>query len=102
MSAARLINTNEVNITWRKSSRSHGNNTNCVEVGVCKPLVVEVDADDRTWAKAQASGVGNTSCVEAAIAETQVMVRDSKHRAGGRLNTSWSTWSALIQHVSAR
>lgn len=51
---------------WRKSSRSQGENSNCVELRVAP------------WRKSSRSQGANTDCVEARTAGTGFQVRDSK------------------------
>jgi hypothetical protein len=52
---------------WRKSSRSQGPNTDCVELRVAP------------WRKSSRSqGTANSDCVEARPASTGFQVRDSK------------------------
>lgn len=56
---------------WRKSSRSLGNNEECVEVAA-------------TWRKSSKSQVGGNECVEVASTPDAVLIRDSKDATGPR------------------
>lgn len=64
-----------------------------------------VDFSEALWRKSARSGDGNNgACVEIAIGSGGVGVRDSKHRAGGRLAFGRDAWDgfALICRRDAR
>ena len=72
--------------TWRKSSYSGGNGSDCVEVG--------------TWRKSTYSGGNGGQCVEVGETERAVVVRDTKDRAGAMLTFgpgAWRRFAATIK-----
>jgi Domain of unknown function (DUF397) len=72
--------------TWRKSTYSGSNGSNCVEVG--------------TWRKSTHSGGNGGDCVEVGEAERAVAVRDTKDRAGAVLTfgpDAWRRFAATIK-----
>ena len=70
-------------MTWRKSSRSGGNE--CVEVA--------------SWRKSSRSG--DTDCVEVSTNLPVVAVRDSKDQAGGMLVVQPEAFAAFTGAVKA-
>jgi len=58
--------------------------------------VSTVDFSGVLWRKSTRSGDGNNGgCVEIAVIPYAVGVRDSKHRAGGRLAFGRDAWDAF-------
>lgn len=75
--------------TWRKSSYSVGNGSNCVEV-----------AHIPGWRKSSYSGGSGSNCVEVGDAGRAVAVRDSKDPDGPSLlvsPTAWLTFTGKIK-----
>ena len=64
--------------TWRKSTYSGGNGSDCVEVG--------------TWRKSTYSGSNGSNCVEVGAGGPAVLVRDTKDRAGAVLTFGPEAW----------
>jgi len=64
--------------TWRKSTHSGGNGSNCVEVG--------------TWRKSTYSGGNGSDCVEVGGSAPVILVRDTKDRAGAVLTFGPAAW----------
>jgi hypothetical protein len=72
---------------WRKSSYSHGNGGNCVEVAAA-------------WRKSSYSNGNGGNCVEVAANIPQVVaIRDSKDPAGPELVFSRASWAAFTDGV---
>jgi hypothetical protein len=72
--------------TWRKSTYSGSNGSNCVEVGI--------------WRKSTYSGGNGSNCVEVGGTERAVVVRDTKDRAGAVLTfgpDAWRRFAATIK-----
>jgi len=72
--------------TWRTSTYSGGNGSNCVEVG--------------TWRTSTYSGSNGGDCVEVGETERAVVVRDTKDRAGAVLTfgpAAWRRFAAAIK-----
>jgi Domain of unknown function (DUF397) len=72
-------------VSWRKSSRSAGNGTNCVEVG----RIVN-------WRKSSSSAGNGSACVEVGQAVGVVLVRDTKNQDGGTLAFSQGSWHRFL------
>jgi hypothetical protein len=75
--------------TWRKSTYSGSNGSNCVEVGA--------------WRKATYSGGNGSNCVEVGGADRAVVVRDTKDRAGAALTfgpDAWRRFAATIRSAN--
>jgi hypothetical protein len=70
-----------IEIAWRKSSRSNPNGNNCVEVG---------------WHKSTHSGPNGNDCVEVAFGETAVGLRDSKNPTGPKLTFAHTPWLTFL------
>lgn len=73
-------------LRWRKSSRSGGSSSNCVEV------------TSIPWRKSSRSGDSGDSgdnCVEAASVQGRIAVRDSKHPDDAVLTFHRAAWRAL-------
>lgn len=70
-------------VSWRKSSRSAGNGSACVEVGL-------------SWRKSSRSGGNGSACVEVGRAVDAVLVRDTKNRPGGTLAFTPNTWRRFL------
>ena len=70
-------------VTWRKSSRSGGNGSDCVEVGA-------------SWRKSSRSSGNNGACVEVGRAVDAFLVRDTKNRTGGTLTFTPTTWRRFL------
>jgi hypothetical protein len=70
-------------VSWRKSSRSAGNGSDCVEIGV-------------SWRKSSRSGGNGGECVEVGRAVDEFLVRDTKNRVGGTLAFTPSTWRRFL------
>jgi uncharacterized protein DUF397 len=69
-------------VVWRKSSRSGGASSNCVEVA--------------TWRKSSRSGGQSSNCVEVALNLTNVVgVRDSKNPTGPILEVHPEAFAAF-------
>jgi hypothetical protein len=75
---------------WRKSSRSSGNGSNCVEV-----------ARVSVWRKSSRSGGSGSNCVEVADAGHAISVRDSKDPSGPMLLLAPGDWQAFTTQVKA-
>ncbi len=73
-------------LIWRKSARSGGNSSNCVETAL-------------TWRKSARSGTTSSNCVETAAAGRQVAVRDSKDPDGGQLRVPTRGWANFARAV---
>ena len=71
-------------VSWRKSSFTGGNGTNCVEVGL-------------SWRKSSRSVGNGSDCVEVAQAVDTVLVRDTKTRTGGTLSFTPNTWHRFLK-----
>lgn len=72
--------------TWRKSTYSGGNGSDCVEVG--------------TWRTSTHSGDNGGNCVEVGGSAPVVLVRDTKDRAGAALTygpDAWRRFAATIK-----
>ena len=72
--------------TWRTSTYSGSNGSNCVEVGA--------------WRKSTYSGGNGSNCVEVGETERAVLVRDTKDRAGAVLTfgpDAWRRFAAAIK-----
>jgi Domain of unknown function (DUF397) len=72
--------------TWRKSTYSGSNGSDCVEVG--------------TWRKSTYSGGNGSDCVEVGGSAPVVLVRDTKDRAGAVLTfgpDAWRRFAAAIK-----
>jgi hypothetical protein len=67
--------------SWRKSSYSHGEGTDCVEVA---------------WQKSSYSGTSGSDCVEVAWQSPQILIRDSKNPAGPMLTVAPAAWRELL------
>ena len=92
-------------LTWRKSTYSGGNGSDCVEVGTWRKSTysgsngsdcVEVG----TWRKSTYSGGNGSNCVEVGGSDPAVMVRDTKDRAGAALTFgpgAWRQFAAAIK-----
>jgi hypothetical protein len=77
--------------TWRKSSYSTGNGSNCVEV-----------AHLPAWRKSSYSGGNGSACVEVGDAGRAVAVRDSKDPDGPSLLVSPGAWADFTNQVGSR
>jgi len=77
------VETTDRVVSWRKSSRSGGNGTNCVEVGV-------------SWRKSSRSSGNGGNCVEVGRAADEILVRDTKNRTGGTLIFTPTTWRRFL------
>jgi len=77
------------NITWRKSSRSQGAGSNCVEVGAVP------------WRKSSRSQGASANCVEAGPVGGRVAVRDSKDLQGPVFVFEGQQWATFIGVVKA-
>lgn len=73
-------------LVWRKSSRSSGDRTACVEVAL-------------VWRKSSHSSGEGTECVEVALPPEATAIRDSKHPNGPILLVPRSTWSSLLDSI---
>ncbi|WP_407565638.1 DUF397 domain-containing protein [Streptomyces sp. 184] len=73
-------------IVWRKSSYSHDNGGNCIEVA----------AD---WRKSSHSDANGGNCIEVATTPAAVPVRDSKDPEGPRLAFTPTAWDAFVAAV---
>ena len=74
--------------TWRTSTYSGSNGSNCVEVG--------------TWRTSTYSGGNGGNCVEVGGTERAVVVRDTKDRAGAVLTfgpDAWRRFAATIKEA---
>ena len=71
--------------TWRTSTYSGGNGSNCVEVG--------------TWRKSTYSGGNGGDCVEVGGTESAVVVRDTKDRAGAALTFGPAAWRRFAAKI---
>jgi Domain of unknown function (DUF397) len=71
--------------TWRTSTYSGSNGSNCVEVG--------------TWRTSTRSGSNGGNCVEVGAAERAVAVRDTKDRAGAVLTFGPEAWRRFAATV---
>jgi hypothetical protein len=98
--------------TWRTSSYSGGEGTNCVEV-TCVPLwrkssfsggngsnCVEV-AQVPTWRKSSFSSGNGSECVEVGDAGQAIAVRDSKDPDGPSLLVSPAAWADLTARIKS-
>ena len=74
-------------VVWRKSSRSGGASSNCVEVA--------------TWRKSSRSGGQSSNCVEVADLNDVVGVRDSKNPTGPILVVQPQAFAAFTSTVKA-
>lgn len=79
--------------SWRKSSYSHGEGTDCVEVA---------------WRKSSYSHDVGTDCVEVAWRSHQppstsdrILLRDSKNPSGPMLTVTTTAWQQLVVAVGA-
>lgn len=72
-------------VSWRKSSRSAGNGSNCVEVGQVA-----------SWRKSSRSAGNGSACVEVGQTISEILVRDTKNREGGTLEFSPNTWHRFL------
>ena len=75
---------------WRKSSRSSGNNGNCVEVAFLA----------EQWGKSSYSNGDGGNCVEVAHAPAVTGIRDSKNAAGPILTIPATAFVALRNSAS--
>jgi hypothetical protein len=74
--------------TWRKSSYSAPNGSNCVEVAT-------------TWRKSSYSGGNGSECVEVATANPAVLVRDTANRPGAVLEFAPAAWRIFAAGLKA-
>ncbi|MFC6883774.1 MULTISPECIES: DUF397 domain-containing protein [Actinomadura] len=79
--------------TWRKSSHSGTQHSDCVEVTALAPAV---------WRKSWHSGDDGGNCVELASSSGKVGVRDSKDAAGGVLVFARSDFRVFVEVVKRR
>lgn len=77
----------EVAAAWRKSSHSGSQGSSCVEVA-------------SAWRKSSRSS-GSGQCVEVAARERRVAVRDSKDPDGAVLAVAPAGWASLLADVKA-
>ncbi|MEU9016101.1 DUF397 domain-containing protein [Actinomadura sp. NPDC048394] len=94
--------------SWRKSSHSGSQGSECVEVaavwrksshsGSVGQECVEVAS---AWRKSGHSGGEGQECVEVAAGERRVAVRDSKDPDGAVLAVAPSGWASLLADVKA-
>lgn len=73
---------------WRKSSRSSGSGSDCVEVA---PI----------WRKSSCSSGSGDNCVEVATPGGVVAVRDSKNPTGAKLAFPARAWHAFTAATKA-
>ncbi|GAA3860235.1 DUF397 domain-containing protein [Saccharothrix violaceirubra] len=68
-------------LTWRKSSHSGEEWSDCVEVA---------------WQRSSHSGEGGSTCVEVAATTPGILVRDSKNPAGAVIAFPPGKWRAFL------
>ncbi|MFB4307809.1 DUF397 domain-containing protein [Actinomadura sp. GTD37] len=78
----------EVTPRWRKSSRSLGNNEECVEVAAI-------------WRKSSKSSGGGQNCVEVAGTPEAVLIRDSKDTASPPHVIAPETFRDLVGRIKS-
>ena len=71
---------------WRKSSFSHPNGNECVEVA---------------WRKSSFSNPNGNQCVEVSHGVAAVGLRDSKNPAGGTLTIPPASWASFGQTLKS-
>ncbi|GIG60810.1 toxin [Longispora fulva] len=84
---SRVTSVDLSNAIWRKSSKSGGNDGNCVELAALGAA---------RWCKSSRSGAGNSNCVELAFLPATVAVRDSKDVTGPVLTFTPEDWRAFV------
>jgi hypothetical protein len=89
---------------WRKSSYSHANGGNCVEVAESwrkssYSTGGSANCLEINWQKSSYSHANGGDCVEVAECSHSVKVRDSQHPHLGHLTASAREWSAFLTAV---
>jgi hypothetical protein len=94
-------------ITWRKSSRSHANGGDCIEVGVWRKTIRSADNGGscvaaEAWRKSGQSEGNSGAGVEVPTAwdtSTLFLMRDSKDPVGPNLALTVLEWTAFLTQI---
>jgi hypothetical protein len=87
-------------LQWRKSSYSHGDGGNCVEVAWRKSSYSGASGEcvEVGWHKSSYSGGSSGNCLEARVdtGKGHSLVRDTQNRERGTLAVPAREWVALL------